>query len=165
MLCSPPPATTLASSCAGSQGFCAPCCRRSSQRSRIHNRPKTGRTLLLHERLHRHPGRTAEVSGRRHPPAADELARSRGLVAPAVPAQLVPIEIVRDIVVRPTPAIIVSGPIGPIIAVVVRHAPAPAVRMRATAAAARHLDDVCGLLGARVRDERAADADAAAMTA
>src|SRR5438067_13611258 len=51
MLCSPPPATTLASSCAGSQGFCAPCCRRSSQRSRIHNRPKTGRTLLLHERL------------------------------------------------------------------------------------------------------------------
>src|ERR1700704_2531352 len=63
MLCSPPPATTLASSCAGSEGFCAPCCRRSSQRSRIHNRPKTGRTLLLHERLvdpretilHRHP--------------------------------------------------------------------------------------------------------------
>src|SRR5438477_11004570 len=52
MLCSPPPATTLASSCAGSEGFCAPCCRRSSQRSRIHNRPKTGRTLLLHERLH-----------------------------------------------------------------------------------------------------------------
>src|ERR1700704_930583 len=51
MLCSPPPATTLASSCAGSEGFCAPCCRRSSQRSRIHNRPKTGRTLLLHERL------------------------------------------------------------------------------------------------------------------
>src|SRR5437762_4726179 len=51
MLCSPPPATTLASSCAGSQGFCAPCYRRSSQRSRIHNRPKTGRTLLLHERL------------------------------------------------------------------------------------------------------------------
>ena len=50
MLCSPPPATTLASSCAGSEGFCAPCCRRSSQRSRIHNRPKTGRTLLLHER-------------------------------------------------------------------------------------------------------------------
>src|SRR5947207_5991304 len=44
------PATTLASSCAGSEGFCAPCCRRSSQRSRIHNRPKTGRTLLLHER-------------------------------------------------------------------------------------------------------------------
>jgi hypothetical protein len=43
--------TTLASSCAGSEGFCAPCCRRSSQRSRIHNRPKTGRTLLLHERL------------------------------------------------------------------------------------------------------------------
>src|SRR5205814_5942317 len=54
MLCSPPPATTLASSCAGSEGFCAPCCRRSSQRSRIHNRPKTGRTLLLHERLLRH---------------------------------------------------------------------------------------------------------------
>src|SRR5437660_1738956 len=53
MLCSPPPATTLASSCAGSQGFCAPCYRRSSQRSRIHNRPKTGRTLLLHERLAR----------------------------------------------------------------------------------------------------------------
>src|SRR5204862_7945484 len=53
MLCSPPPATTLASSCAGSQGFCAPCYRRSSQRSRIHNRPKTGRTLLLHERLER----------------------------------------------------------------------------------------------------------------
>src|SRR5205085_6011842 len=52
MLCSPPPATTLASSCAGSEGFCAPCCWRSSQRSRIHNRPKTGRTLLLHERLH-----------------------------------------------------------------------------------------------------------------
>src|SRR6266513_1878896 len=51
MLCSPPPATTLASSCAGSEGFCAPCCRRSSLRSRIHNRPKTGRTLLLHERL------------------------------------------------------------------------------------------------------------------
>ena len=51
MLCSPPPATTLASSCAGSEGFCAPCCRRSSQRSRIHNRPKTGRALLLHERL------------------------------------------------------------------------------------------------------------------
>src|SRR5437868_10018724 len=50
MLCSPPPATTLASSCAGSEGFCAPCCRRSSQRSRIHNRPKTGRTLLLHKR-------------------------------------------------------------------------------------------------------------------
>src|SRR5436853_3167811 len=50
MLCSPPPATTLASSCVGSDGFCAPCCRRSSQRSRIHNRPKTGRTLLLHER-------------------------------------------------------------------------------------------------------------------
>src|SRR2546429_4018705 len=50
MLCSPPPATTLASSCAGSQGFCAPCYRRSSQRSRIHNRPKPGRTLLLHER-------------------------------------------------------------------------------------------------------------------
>src|SRR5438270_2963080 len=51
MLCSPPPATTLASSCAGSEGFCAPCYRRSSQRSRIQNRPKTGRTLLLHERL------------------------------------------------------------------------------------------------------------------
>src|SRR5438067_3729297 len=51
MLCSPPPATTLASSCAGSERFCAPCCRRSSQRSRIHNRPKTGRALLLHERL------------------------------------------------------------------------------------------------------------------
>src|SRR5437764_13505444 len=50
MLCSPPPATTLASSCDGWEGFCAPCCRRSSQRSRIHNRPKTGRTLLLHER-------------------------------------------------------------------------------------------------------------------
>src|SRR5436189_2667202 len=64
MLCSPPPATTLASSCAGSEGFCAPCCRRSSQRSRIHNRPKTGRTLLLHERLDHiaekgHPRRAA----------------------------------------------------------------------------------------------------------
>src|SRR5438552_3178401 len=62
MLCSPPPATTLASSCAGSEGFCAPCCRRSSQRSRIHNRPKTGRTLLLHERL------LGLVNERSHPP-------------------------------------------------------------------------------------------------
>src|SRR5204863_1350147 len=69
MLCSPPPATTLASSCAGSEGFCAPCCRRSSQRSRIHNRPKTGRTLLLHERPKKGPEKKEGccVNQMRHP--------------------------------------------------------------------------------------------------
>src|SRR5205085_955442 len=46
-------------------GFCAPCCRRSSQRSRIHNRPKTGRTLLLHERLSRMNTEAARDSNRR----------------------------------------------------------------------------------------------------
>src|SRR5438477_12611697 len=67
MLCSPPPATTLASSCAGSEGFCAPCCRRSSQRSRIHNPPKTGRTLLLHERRISDCAQGGQQSGTRLP--------------------------------------------------------------------------------------------------
>src|SRR5690348_3714493 len=47
MPCSPPPATTLASSYAGWRGFCAPCSRRSSQQSRTPNQLETRRTKFF----------------------------------------------------------------------------------------------------------------------